>query len=194
MAKDLCRELKRLKKDYYDLEEKGREEKEALIRVINTFGVIASTQEDVAEDIKEMKDLLNTEDELQTALNNGVADYIAANDIEEFRHNGQQDLAEAISAYRSATEKPEKNIPALVSELERLKERTQPYRDLQDVLSNLTSSFVTSGAVIDKDCVDDYIETLEADLNGDFTEAKRDKAIEGLKKLIMKNLKTIGNH
>ena len=73
MAKDLSKELKQLKKDYYDLEEKGQEEKEALIRVINTFGLIASTQKDVAEDIKGMKELLNTEDELHLdSINDGI--------------------------------------------------------------------------------------------------------------------------
>ena len=64
MAKDKKNELKQLKRDYFKMEETRREEREALFKVINTFGVVAAMQEDIAEDIETIKEVISREGEL----------------------------------------------------------------------------------------------------------------------------------
>ena len=64
MAKDKSDEIKRLKRDYFELIELRREERDALARVINTFGLLASGQEGIAEDIRTLKEMITPDGEL----------------------------------------------------------------------------------------------------------------------------------
>ena len=64
MAKDNSDEIKRLKKDYFELIEIHREERDALTRVINTFGLLASGQDGITEDIRTLKEMITPEGEL----------------------------------------------------------------------------------------------------------------------------------
>ncbi|MFC1868322.1 GGDEF domain-containing protein [Thermodesulfobacteriota bacterium] len=84
MAKDKDDEIKQLKRDYFELTETHREEKEILLRVINTLGLLASEQEDLAEDIRELKGMITPDKELPVKeLEIGIReirDKIMAND------------------------------------------------------------------------------------------------------------------
>lgn len=64
MTEDKSGEIKRLKNDYFELIEIHREEREALSRVINTFGLLASGHSDIAEDIRNIKDMISQDGEL----------------------------------------------------------------------------------------------------------------------------------
>ena len=64
MTEDKSGEIKRLKNDYFELIEIHREEREALNRVINTFGLLASGHSDIAEDIRNIKDMISQDGEL----------------------------------------------------------------------------------------------------------------------------------
>ncbi|MBN2062806.1 MAG: GGDEF domain-containing protein [Deltaproteobacteria bacterium] len=64
MSRDLDKEFEQLKKDYFDLEETRREEKESLLKVVNTFGVIASTQDEINEEIRKIRDAVNSKGEI----------------------------------------------------------------------------------------------------------------------------------
>ncbi|MFC1534062.1 GGDEF domain-containing protein [Thermodesulfobacteriota bacterium] len=64
MAKDKADEIKQLKTDYFELEEIRREERKSLLNVINTFGVLASDKDDMAEDIQSIKGLIIPDGEL----------------------------------------------------------------------------------------------------------------------------------
>jgi diguanylate cyclase (GGDEF)-like protein len=64
MVKDIDKELKQLKRDYFDLEEIRREEKESLLKVINTFGLVAAMQKDMGPEISYVKEMISLEKEL----------------------------------------------------------------------------------------------------------------------------------
>lgn len=64
MAKGKGDEISRLKNDYFELIELRREEREALARVINTFGLLASSQIEIAEDIRNIKEMILPDGEL----------------------------------------------------------------------------------------------------------------------------------
>ena len=58
MSKDRDEEIRQLKRDYFDIVESHREERESLLTVINTFGLLASGQDDMAEDIQALKGMM----------------------------------------------------------------------------------------------------------------------------------------
>ena len=64
MAKNKSDEVKQLKKDYFELAEIHREERGALLNIINTFSLVASYQEDIALDIQSVKKLISPDGEL----------------------------------------------------------------------------------------------------------------------------------
>ena len=57
-----------MKKEFFRMEDAHREEKESLLRVINTFGTIASMQDEIDEDIKEIKEAINSENNISYDL------------------------------------------------------------------------------------------------------------------------------
>lgn len=64
MSKDKGDEVKQLKKDYFDLLEERRDEREALLSVIHTFSLLASIPDDMAEDVRAIKGLIHPEGNL----------------------------------------------------------------------------------------------------------------------------------
>ncbi|MBN1849218.1 MAG: GGDEF domain-containing protein [Deltaproteobacteria bacterium] len=64
MSKDFNKELKQLKRDYFDLEEIRREEKDSLLKVINTVGLVAAMQKDMAPEITELKEMISQDKEI----------------------------------------------------------------------------------------------------------------------------------
>lgn len=64
MARDQKEELKQLKQDYFELEETRREENECLMKLINTYGSLVSTQDDLFEEVQALKDLIKPDNGL----------------------------------------------------------------------------------------------------------------------------------
>ena len=58
MPKDRDEEIRQLKRDYFEMVEAHREERETLLTVINTLGLLASSQQDMAEDIQALKGMI----------------------------------------------------------------------------------------------------------------------------------------
>jgi len=69
MPSEYENEIKRLKRDYFELEKTLIHEREALANVINTYGVVVQKYPDLAKSVKAIKELIsNTDDELATDL------------------------------------------------------------------------------------------------------------------------------
>lgn len=68
MGRDLEEELKQWKRDYFDLEGVRKEEKESLIRIINTFCTVVPPSEDIDEEIRAIRDLVRPGSELPLDL------------------------------------------------------------------------------------------------------------------------------
>jgi diguanylate cyclase (GGDEF)-like protein len=73
MAKDMEKELKQLKHDYFDLEEIRWEERESLLKVINAFGLVAAMQKDIGPEIVAVKEMISPDKELPyDDINEGI--------------------------------------------------------------------------------------------------------------------------
>jgi len=64
MARDQKEELKQLKKDYFELEETRSEENECLMKVINTYGSLVATNDDLFEEVQALKELIKPDNGL----------------------------------------------------------------------------------------------------------------------------------
>ncbi len=94
MSKDRDEEIRQLKRDYFEMVEAHREEREALLTVINTFGLLASGQDDVVEDIQAVKGMIAPDgdlpiDEIAQAVRRIKARIIAR---EEGAESGNEEL------------------------------------------------------------------------------------------------------
>ena len=61
MARDLDAEIKQLKSAYFDLAESHRDEKEALIKVINAFGTLITLNGETTEEVRAIKDRVGSD-------------------------------------------------------------------------------------------------------------------------------------
>jgi len=68
MARDLEEELKQWKRDYFDLEEARRAEKDSLVKVINTFCTMVAPDEEAEEEVRAIRDLVRSETALPLDL------------------------------------------------------------------------------------------------------------------------------
>ncbi len=64
MGKDVSKEMKALKKDYFELLEDRREERDILLTLVNTLGLLASGRDDVTEDIRAIKGMITPDGKL----------------------------------------------------------------------------------------------------------------------------------
>ena len=55
MDKDQSAEIERLKQDFYKLEQESKKEKECLLKIINSFGMVMATHEEFAEEFQTIK-------------------------------------------------------------------------------------------------------------------------------------------
>jgi diguanylate cyclase (GGDEF)-like protein len=68
MDKDQSAEIERLKQDFYKLEHESNKEKECLLKIINSFGVVMATHEEFAEEFQAIKKSVNTDKALPVDL------------------------------------------------------------------------------------------------------------------------------
>ncbi len=59
MDKQTAIKFERLKKDYLDMERVTHDEKECLLKIINTFGIVMAMHTELAEEYDEVKKLVN---------------------------------------------------------------------------------------------------------------------------------------
>ena len=64
MARDQKEELIQLKQDYFELEETRREENECLVKLINTYGSLVATQDDLFDEVQALKGLIKPDNGL----------------------------------------------------------------------------------------------------------------------------------
>lgn len=64
MAEDKVDEIRQLKKNYINLAEIHREERDALLKVINTLGLLAPVNGAVEKDIRTLKEMISTDGDL----------------------------------------------------------------------------------------------------------------------------------
>lgn len=58
MDEDVTEDLKRLKKQFLEAEQASRNEKDCLLKLVNTFGIVVSEQEELAEEYHAIKELI----------------------------------------------------------------------------------------------------------------------------------------
>ncbi len=68
MDKDQSAEIKRLKQDFFKLEQESNQEKECLLKVINSFGMVMATHGEFAEEFQAIKKSVNTDTALPVDL------------------------------------------------------------------------------------------------------------------------------
>lgn len=68
MDKDQSAEIERLKQDFYKLEQESNQEKECLLKIINSFGMVMATHEEFAEEFQAIKKSVNTDKALPVDL------------------------------------------------------------------------------------------------------------------------------
>lgn len=68
MDKDQSAELERLKQDFYKIEQESNKEKECLLKVINSFGMVMATHEEFAEEFGAIKKSVDTDKALPLDL------------------------------------------------------------------------------------------------------------------------------
>lgn len=68
MEKDQSAEIERLKQDFYKLEQESNQEKECLLKIINSFGMVMATHEEFAEEFQAIKKSVNTDKALPVDL------------------------------------------------------------------------------------------------------------------------------
>ena len=68
MDKDQSAEIERLKQDFYKLEQESKKEKECLLKIINSFGMVMATHEEFAEEFQTIKKSVNTDKALPVDL------------------------------------------------------------------------------------------------------------------------------
>lgn len=64
MAKDKLDEIRQLKRSYINLAEIHREERDALLKVINTLGLLAPVNGEVEKEIRALKEMIGTDSDL----------------------------------------------------------------------------------------------------------------------------------
>ena len=68
MEKDQSAEIERLKQDFYKSEQENNKEKECLLKIINSFGMVMATHEEFAEEFQAIKKSVNTDKALPVDL------------------------------------------------------------------------------------------------------------------------------
>lgn len=68
MDTDQSAEIERLKQDFYKLEHESKKEKECLLKIINSFGMVMATHEEFAEEFQTIKKSVNTDKALPVDL------------------------------------------------------------------------------------------------------------------------------
>jgi diguanylate cyclase (GGDEF)-like protein len=68
MDKDQSAEIERLKQDFYKLEQESNQEKECLLKIINSFGMVVATHEEFAEEFQAIKKSVGTDKALPVDL------------------------------------------------------------------------------------------------------------------------------
>lgn len=68
MDKDQSAEIARLKQDFHKIEQESNQEKECLLKIINSFGRVMATHEEFAEEFQAIKKSVNTDKALPVDL------------------------------------------------------------------------------------------------------------------------------
>jgi diguanylate cyclase (GGDEF)-like protein len=61
MVKDVSEELKRLRRDFLEMERVNRDEKDSLIKIINTFGAVVATHPEMTEECEAIRRFLSAD-------------------------------------------------------------------------------------------------------------------------------------